>query len=453
LEASKRLGKYEIQHILGEGGMGIVYKAYDTLLQRHVAIKTIRQSLLEGKSGHELLERFRREARAEGSLTHPNIIMIYDYQESEDGIPFFVMEFIEGKDLKAYLSRGVHFNLEKSLDIIEQVLKALAYSHRQGIVHRDIKPANIILQEDDSVKIADFGIAKMEESEYTQTGMVMGTPQYISPEQKLGQKVDGRSDLYSCGAVLYELLTGTKAHSVNKDTTLLAGLKELPVNKLDTKDPLTQRLFKQVIAKALTKDPDDRFSSAEDFFDAIQTARPKPLAKEKTKRRWLALGSLSILLLVGGIGAYYGSLKYAKPPQTMAPRWQSQSADQSESAATGPASSPTEPFTGSITAPSATPLTAEQQLKIENHLRAARVHMLVKRLILPPGSNAYHSYTLALAIDPDNSNAKKGLELLQNEVIAAIRQRRQEGDLQGARELLKISLQLFPESQALQHLQ
>ena len=183
-----RMGKYHIQGILGEGGMGVVYRGYDPQLARTVAIKTIRASLLKGKAGQELKRRFSREAQAEGSLIHPNIVAVYEYQEDVEGTPFFVMEYVEGKTLKDYLSRGMHFNLEMSLHILQQLLSALAYSHKRGVVHRDIKPANILLLEDDTIKIADFGIAKMEESEYTRTGQVMGTPQYFSPEQALGQK-------------------------------------------------------------------------------------------------------------------------------------------------------------------------------------------------------------------------------------------------------------------------
>ena len=206
----ERLGKYRIDGTLGEGGMGVVYLGMDEDLGRAVAIKTIRPSLLKGRAGRELLERFRREAQAEGRLNHPNIVAVYEFQGDNDGVPFFAMDYVKGESLKEILTRGMHFNLDMSLHIIDQTLHALSHSHRQGIIHRDIKPANILLLEDDSVKIADFGIARMEESEYTQTGKIMGTPQYFSPEQSLGLRTDSRSDLYSTALVLFELLTGDK---------------------------------------------------------------------------------------------------------------------------------------------------------------------------------------------------------------------------------------------------
>lgn len=409
--------------------MGIVYKAYDPHLARVVAIKTIRRSLLEGKSGSELRERFRREARAEGRLVHGNIITIYEYQEDELGMPFFVMEYVDGQDLKQFLSRGVRFNLEKTLHIVEQVLRALSHSHREGIVHRDIKPANIILLESDQVKIADFGIAKMEESEFTQTGMVMGTPQYISPEQRLGRHVDGRTDLYSVGAVMFELLTGQKASAGLSETKLWHRLKDGAVPDLDIRDAKTERVFTQVVLKALAKDPDDRFQSAEDFLQAITAARPTPPAQDKP-RRYLSLVIVSVIALLMLAAVYF----YAEPIQR---------AIESRSGRS--------PQSPSVEAPvvSSVKLTAQSAEKLQRQLKVARTHLLVGRLITPEGSNAFHSYQLALRIDPENEQAKRGMQAIKEKLLEHIEKLIRAGESNQAGRQLDHALKLFPGDRAL----
>lgn len=432
MEASEKLGKYQVQAILGEGGMGVVYKAYDPHLARVVAIKTIRASLLEGKSGQELRERFRREARAEGRLVHPNIITIYEYQEDAEGTPFFVMEFVEGKDLKQYLSRGIRFNLDKTLYLIEQVLSALAHSHREGIVHRDIKPANIILLENDTVKIADFGIAKMEESEYTQTGMVMGTPQYISPEQRLGRHVDGRTDLYSVGAVMFELLTGQKASAGMSETGLWSRLKEGNGNKLDTSDAKTQRIFNNVVLKALASDPDDRFASADAFLEAIQDARPTPESRPKPRYLGVLVGAVLGAALLAGVYLFTqpqdSGNGFTLPGQAPKP------------AARAPVSKPVQ-------------LSTEQSAKLDRHLKVARTHLKIGRLLLPAGSNAYHSYQLALQIDPGNQEAQEGMEAIKQGLLQRIDQAIIAGDFQQARQQLQLGLEKFPGDASLEAVQ
>jgi serine/threonine-protein kinase len=430
LEQSEKLGKYQIESILGEGGMGIVYKAYDPHLARVVAIKTIRRGLLEGKSGQDLRERFSREARAEGRLIHPNIITIYEFQEDAQGTPFFVMEYAEGKDLKQYLSRGIRFDLEKTLHIIEQVLRALSHSHGEGVVHRDIKPANIILQENDTVKIADFGIARMEESEFTQTGMVMGTPQYISPEQRLGRRVDGRTDLYSTGAVLYELLTGQKASPGLKASTLWQRLTDggsARSDTLDANDAKIQRIFRIVVVKALAQDPDDRFASAEEFIQAIENARPTPESSSGKYHKGLWLGSILGAVVLAAV--YFLSSPAGESTSAAAPAETQPTAVSQQAAIVVPVS-----------------LTAEQAQKVQQHLKVARIHLLVGRLIFPAGSNAAHSYKLALDIDPENVEARSGLQNVEKQLIEQVEQRIASGDVSGAEEQLSASLQSFPGS-------
>jgi serine/threonine-protein kinase len=220
------LGKYEVRRELGRGAMGVVYEGYDPLIKRRVALKTIRPEHLHSEDAAAMLARFRREAQAAGRLSHPNIVPIYDYGE-EAGLSYIAMEFVAGRELKASFDANERFRPTDVVRIMGQILAALDYSHRQGVVHRDIKPANIFLLDDGSVKVADFGIAHVESSSLTQVGSVLGTPSYMSPEQILGLPVDGRSDLFSAGVVLYQLLTGERPFTGSAATTMQKVLQEV----------------------------------------------------------------------------------------------------------------------------------------------------------------------------------------------------------------------------------
>ena len=205
----QRLGKYEIKSALGKGAMGIVYKGFDPQIERHVAIKTIRKDLVDPDLAAQYMARFRNEAKAAGRLHHPGIVGVYEYGE-EDAIAFIVMEYVEGMGLRDYLTRRANFDFAQLVALMTQLLAALAYAHDKGVVHRDIKPSNLIVTPQGVLKIADFGIARVDRSNLTTVGMVIGTPSYMSPEQCRGLEADPRSDLFSAGVVLYELLTGTK---------------------------------------------------------------------------------------------------------------------------------------------------------------------------------------------------------------------------------------------------
>ena len=206
--ALRKLGKYEIRSELGRGAMGVVYKAYDPILEREVALKTMMATM--GALDGESKSRFYREARSAAKLTHRNIVTIYDMGE-EQGIPFIAMEFLDGIDLHRKLKLGGPLPLREGLNIISQVLRGLHYAHQFEIVHRDIKPANIYILRNGTAKILDFGIAKLASSEMTRTGMVLGTVDYMSPEQIRAEKaVDGRSDLFSAGVILYEFIAGRR---------------------------------------------------------------------------------------------------------------------------------------------------------------------------------------------------------------------------------------------------
>ncbi|MCC6870471.1 MAG: serine/threonine protein kinase [Burkholderiales bacterium] len=267
---STKLGKYEIRGELGRGAMGVVYEAYDPLIERAVALKTIRREALQGAHATEIIARFRREAQAAGRLTHPNIVAIYDFGE-DGGVSYIAMELVKGRELKSYFEENQRFALRDVVRIVSQILAALGYSHRLGVVHRDIKPANVFIQPDGSVKVADFGIAHVESSELTQVGTVLGTPAYMSPEQILGTPVDGRSDLFSVGVMLYQFLTGERPFSGNATITMRKVLEEdpLPPSRFNTQIP---GALDAVVRTALAKKPDDRFADAEAFAAALHAA-------------------------------------------------------------------------------------------------------------------------------------------------------------------------------------
>jgi len=206
----QRIGRYEIEETLGRGAMGVVYLARDPLIDRQVALKTLRVDL-DAEHADEFRERFVREARAAGKLSHPGIVTVHDVGEDpESGLMYIAMEYLQGRDLKQLLASGHQFRPSEVARIAADVAVALSYAHSLGVVHRDIKPANIILSDNGSAKITDFGIARLEASNLTVDGQFIGTPNFMSPEQITGKKVDGRSDIFSLGVVLFTLLTGQR---------------------------------------------------------------------------------------------------------------------------------------------------------------------------------------------------------------------------------------------------
>ena len=264
------IGKYEIRREIGRGAMGVVYEGYDPSIKRVVALKTIRADQLTGGDPAAVIARFRREAQAAGRLNHPNIVSIYDFGE-DGGIWYIAMEFVQGRELKECFETNERFKIADIVRIMSQILNALDYSHRQGVIHRDIKPANIFLLSDGSVKVADFGIAHIESSNLTHVGTVMGTPSYMSPEQIMGLPVDRRADLFSAGVVLYQFLTGERPFAGSATTTMQKVLKEepLPPSTLNVQLPPA---MDTVVRKALAKRAEERFQTAQEFADAVRAA-------------------------------------------------------------------------------------------------------------------------------------------------------------------------------------
>src|ERR1700691_247753 len=274
MSAVESLGKYEIRRQLGRGAMGTVYEGFDPIIERTVAIKTVRLPEVADDETADEIARFRREAQAAGRLTHPNIVGVFDYGETAD-LAYIVMEFVDGPPLKSFLDKNERFPLRQIVQIMEDLLSGLQFSHGRGVVHRDIKPANLMLTKSGQAKIADFGIARIESSSMTQAGTVLGTPAYMSPEQFMGQVVDARSDIYSSGVLLYQLLTGERPFEGSMSAIMHKALNtEAPMpSQISVTVP---RPFDSVVRKAMAKRPDDRYGSAAEFMAAIRTAAAAP---------------------------------------------------------------------------------------------------------------------------------------------------------------------------------
>jgi len=265
----ERLGKYEIKGALGKGAMGTVYKGFDPHIERFVAIKTIRKDLVEPELAAQYMARFKNEAKAAGRLHHPNIVGVYEYGE-DDAVTFIAMEYVEGAGLREYLNRRLSFDFAALVELMDQLLNALEFAHNRGVVHRDIKPSNLIVSNHGVLKVADFGIARVDRTDLTMAGMLIGTPMYMSPEQCRGLDVDSRSDLFSAGVVLYELLTGEKPFRGNMEAITYKICHEDPVPPSQLSKLKLPRAVDQLIATALAKDPAARFQSAHAFRDALR---------------------------------------------------------------------------------------------------------------------------------------------------------------------------------------
>src|SRR5918992_1801489 len=261
MEASK-LGRYAIQSELGRGAMGVVYKATDTALERTVAVKTVNMAL--ERDGAERYEaRFYQEACAAGSLNHPNIVTVYDVGK-EGNVAYMAMEFIQGAELRSLLAEGRPLPWPQPVSIAAQVAEGLAYAHQHGVVHRDIKPANIMVLTDGPVKITDFGIARMRANtdELTQSGMMLGSPKYMSPEQVIGKRADHRSDIFSLGVILYEMLTGAAPFSGENVTALMYQIVNFVPPAPSSVNPRVPEMLDFIVAKMLAKPLEERYQDA-----------------------------------------------------------------------------------------------------------------------------------------------------------------------------------------------
>src|SRR5512140_1284568 len=264
----ERLGRYQIRELVGEGAMARVYKAYDPDINRTIAVKLLKAQLRDDGEYHT---RFLREAKGAGVLSHPNIVTVYDVGEDRNH-PYIAMELVDGPTLADFLREHKTLTLPEIVEIGIELVRALDYAHKKGIVHRDVKPGNIMLSgEKHTVKVADFGICRIDDSDatqQTQVGNVLGTPHYMSPEQVLGQRVDARSDLFSAGVVLYQLLTGMLPFEGDTLISVAYKITKSEPIALDKVRPDLPHSLRRVLDRALRKQPEKRFQTGEEFAHA-----------------------------------------------------------------------------------------------------------------------------------------------------------------------------------------
>ena len=301
-----KIGRYEILEELGQGAMGTVYRARDPLIERTVAIKTVSISLLQ-QEGADAESRFLREAQSAGRLSHPSIVTIYDVGEA-DGLAYIAMEYLTGMTLRDVINKG-QIPLELALDTAVQMAEALAFAHEHGVIHRDIKPANVVVTgHRGHVKLTDFGIAHLINSNHTKTGQMLGSPRYMSPEQAMGREIDGRSDIFSLGAVLYEMLTGHYAFDGDSLPSIVYRvISETPVAAESLRPQLPAELL-GLLERMLNKKPEDR-PDARSLVGALHAlAQPAesvpapPPAANRTPRLLASVAlvtPISVLLLIG----------------------------------------------------------------------------------------------------------------------------------------------------------
>ncbi|HEY7816704.1 MAG TPA: serine/threonine-protein kinase, partial [Vicinamibacteria bacterium] len=262
----KTLGKYQIRQELGKGAMGVVYLGFDPGLEREVALKVMASAIV---SDNELKERFEREAKSVARLQHPNIVTVYDLGYDSQGAPYIAMEYLKGQDLEHRIRRDP-LTFREKLDVVAQTCRGLAHAHKNGIVHRDIKPANIIITDSGEAKIMDFGVARWQQSSHTQTGAVLGTADYMSPEQIRGQKVDGRSDIFSIGVILYRLLTNKKPFAGENIQAVFFKVLNQEPPELVLPDGNSMPELQAIVDKALSKNAEERYAGADDLADDIR---------------------------------------------------------------------------------------------------------------------------------------------------------------------------------------
>jgi eukaryotic-like serine/threonine-protein kinase len=321
-------GRYRVIERLGSGGMADVYCAEDEQLGRRVAIKLLHRRLAEDQ---QFVERFRREASSAAGLQHPSIVSIFDRGEW-DGTYYIVMELIRGRTLKDVIRERGPAPPEAAVDVVLQILRAARYAHQRGIVHRDLKPQNVMIDEEGRVKVTDFGIARAGASDMTETGSVMGTAQYLSPEQAQGRPVDARSDLYSIGVVLYELLTGVVPFEAESPVTVaLKQVSEVPIPPRE-RTPAVPAWLDAVVMRALEKDPARRFANADEFIEALRggplppqevVPPPPPVVPveevieedDRRARRWW----LWLLILLALAALAFGAYALLSPTQAEVP--------------------------------------------------------------------------------------------------------------------------------------
>ena len=303
-------GRYQVVDEIGQGAMGIVYRAHDPQINRHIALKLLRQDRV---TSEELVQRFLKEAQAMGGLSHPNIATVYDTGR-DHGTIFIAMEILRGKSLKDVM-RERELNRQEIARIGAQIAEALDFAHQKGIVHRDIKPSNIIIDPDGNAKITDFGIAHIEDPAVTQqtiAGEILGTPLYMSPEQVVSNPVDGRSDLYSLGVILYEMTTGTSPFKGDNLAAIFQAILQDTPPAPELGDTTVSRNLSALIMKSLSKDPDQRFQTGLEMAKPLkaclqrrQSDTRRGVSRPEKRRRIFPIVLAAMILIVAAAGLAY----------------------------------------------------------------------------------------------------------------------------------------------------
>ena len=302
----ERLGKYRVTGVLGEGAMGVVYKGFDPGIQRAVALKTVRRQLLENTDhGPGMVARFRNEAQAAGRLAHPGIVAVYDYGDEGD-VAYIAMEYVEGNTLERYIAGQVHFSDSDIVSVVVQLLDALEHAHNQGVWHRDIKPSNILMTREGRLKIADFGIARIESAQLTLVSSVIGTPSCMAPEQFQGLDIDRRVDIYATGALLYQLLVGRPPFVGSTESLSYRVVHEAPVLPSAVEGYRRGAQYDPVLAVALAKDRAMRYPTAQAFKLALISVTDSPVAATVSDETIIAVPSRSPALPLGRDGSAAG---------------------------------------------------------------------------------------------------------------------------------------------------
>ncbi|TFY97026.1 serine/threonine-protein kinase [Ramlibacter humi] len=272
--AARLLGRYELRRLVGKGAMGQVYEAWDPNLDRPVAIKTVRMDRLSDAEAREFEARLRVEARSAARLQHPNIVTLYDTGR-EDSAAFLVLEYVDGDDLQRHLAVRRRLGLAQAAQIMQGLLAALGYAHSRGVIHRDVKPANMLLPAEGGVKLTDFGVARLQgsgEATFTKHGVLLGTARYMAPEQLKGLRLDGRADIFAAGIVLYEMLAGLRPFSGDNEFAMMHSILTHEPQSLCLLRPDLPGRLDRVVARALAKDRDERYATAELFAADLRLA-------------------------------------------------------------------------------------------------------------------------------------------------------------------------------------
>ncbi len=410
---------YEIQSQLGEGGFAKVYLARQVSLRRDVALKIMDPTMAHDR---DFCERFVREGQDTAVLSnHPDIVTVYDIGRTDDRY-YIAMQYLPGPNLKDLLDADEPY--QHPLHIIKRMAGALAYAHSKGFVHRDVKPANILFNESHEAVLSDFGIAKTlnRHTQLTAVGSVIGTASYMSPEQAKGlASIDGRSDIYSLGIVLFELLTRTLPYKASDPMSLMLKHVNDPVPQL----PPTEQIYQPLIDKMMAKDPDERYKDGYEFLDDVEArffqaqAQPTASAPASAKqphnlKKYALYGSAAALALMVGGGFLMIEKPFAEPASRVSTNTPADNQQLPQQPTTTVQNAPaTTPEPAPVPAPTADLNTADRE-RLDRLLNIAELHEAVGRITSPPGANAMEAYSLALELDPGNQVALSAMTRLQS---------------------------------------